>query len=56
MYGPRLADDFEIATMNKLKIEFMTGFQQGWTLFWSPFVGFKRTFFANWCSQLKSKR
>ena len=37
--------------MNKLKKEFVLGFQEGWTLFWSPIVGLMRAVSARWQSR-----
>jgi hypothetical protein len=34
--------------MSELKREFMIGFREGWSLFWSPFTGFGRTFACQW--------
>lgn len=34
--------------MNKLASEFRMGFTEGWTMFWSPFIGFLKAVIDTW--------
>jgi hypothetical protein len=37
--------------MNKIKRGFLIGFKEGWSLFFSPFVGFYRSVSALWATR-----
>lgn len=34
--------------MDKLKQEFLLGFKEGWSAFWSPFSGLHQSISATW--------
>jgi hypothetical protein len=38
--------------MNKLKEQFLQGFKEGWTVFWSPFAGFFSAISKLWHSHV----
>jgi len=42
--------------MDKLKQEFLLGFKEGWTAFWSPFAGLCRAISATWHRRLDAPR
>lgn len=42
--------------MGKLKHEFMVGFEEGWSSFWSPFVGLYKAIAATWHRHINTQR
>lgn len=42
--------------MNKLKQEFLIGFGEGWSAFWSPFVGLYKAIAATWHRHVNSHK
>ncbi len=42
--------------MDKMKQEFLLGFEEGWTAFWSPFTGLYRSLSATWHRHIGAPR